>query len=318
METDALSRRLRFAPPNPSARPSDAPAHPVLTEADFRVFSAIDRHGPLPTHILYEFVRDIRSYGRFQKRLTTLYHGDESGPYLVRPPQQFASYEAKYQHVVYDLAERARRALAEKGEAVTHRPDPAQPFIHKLMQACACASLEVAVKAAGLEYISRDEILTSGKLGEAARATKPLAVPMRGSTKRLVPDDLFGIRYPEGYRFFALEVDRNTESIERRNLHQNAFGWKVHAYLEVMRQRRFKDWWGLPNLHVLVLTTNATHAKNMLAYLERQEPGKMASYFAFATETSFGAQWRVPREPLVKLFSEPWLTLGGTKHIDRI
>ena len=51
MKTDALNRRLRFAPPNPQV------SRLVLTDLDYLVFEAINRHGPLPTHYLFEFVR---------------------------------------------------------------------------------------------------------------------------------------------------------------------------------------------------------------------------------------------------------------------
>src|SRR3569833_1478809 len=105
MKTDANNRRLRFAPPNPAARPSMAPKRAVLTAADYALFEAIGRHGPLPSNYLYAFTRHLRkSEVQLKNRLTEFYNGDAFGPYLTRPPQQFAGVEARYQHVVYDLA----------------------------------------------------------------------------------------------------------------------------------------------------------------------------------------------------------------------
>lgn len=304
MKTDALARRSRFAPPNPLVR------RLMLAEADYLIFEAINRHGPLPTHYLYEFAKLRRKdYTHFQKRLTELYNGDEAGPYLTRPPQQFAGFEAHYQHVVYDLALRAKTALAERGTYVqdVKRTDP---FLHQLMQACVGASIELGARAKGIRYIPRPEIL--------ARARNPLALslPGIGATAKLIPDDLFGFQYPAGgYRFFAVEIDRNTESIERKNLDYNTFGKKVDSYLRVLRDRLFDSWWDIRNLTVLTVTTNATHAANLIDHIRKQEAGKHAERFAFQCEPSFGANWRVPRAILSDLLDKPWSTVAAEKDI---
>jgi hypothetical protein len=79
-KTDALNRRLRFAPPNPALRPKTAPRVVQLTEADVLVFEALDRHGPLPVHYLFEFQKHLRGhYPTFQYRLRDLFHGDARG-----------------------------------------------------------------------------------------------------------------------------------------------------------------------------------------------------------------------------------------------
>lgn len=74
MKTDALNRRLRFAKPNPVV------ARLQLTERDFLLFAAINRHGPLPSHYLFELTRhQARSFKHLQYRLTELYNGDQAG-----------------------------------------------------------------------------------------------------------------------------------------------------------------------------------------------------------------------------------------------
>lgn len=110
MKTDALNRRLRFAKPNPVV------ARLALTERDLLLFEAINRHGPLPSHYLFELTKHQgRSFKHLQYRLTELYNGDQAGSYLLRPEQQHAGYEARYQPLVYDLGPRARKAMAERG-----------------------------------------------------------------------------------------------------------------------------------------------------------------------------------------------------------
>lgn len=304
MKTDALSRRLRFAPPQPLVK------RLVLNEADYLIFEAIHRHGPLPTHYLFEFIRHIRrNYSNLQARLTEFYNGDAIGPYLVRPPQQGAGYDAKYQHVVYDLAPRARQALMERGIVVG--PKRADPFLHQLMGACVAASIELGASAKGLRYISRHEILS--KAGNAL----PLQLP---GGHVLIPDDVFGLQGSdekgEWYRFFAVEIDRNTESIERQATGYNTWGKKVANYLALLKGRQFDPWWGMPNLTVLTVTTNAVHARNILDYIAKQND-PLAKRFAFACEPLFGANWRVPRALLSHLLDEPWQAVTGSKDITR-
>ena len=312
MRTDTLNRRLRSAPPSPVVR------RLALTEADFLLFEAIGRHGPLPTHYLYAFTRHLRKdYSRLQNRLTEFYNGDSDGPYLTRPPQQFAGFEARYQHVVYDLAPRAKIALAERGALARFVPRRTDPFLHQLMGACVGASLELGASHHGLRYIPREEILARQKGGEShGDANNPMAIKIGG--RRLIPDDLFGLEYPgTGFRFFAVEIDRNTESIERKIQNQTSFGKKVVGYLDVLRNQTFRTHWGVPNLHILTVTTNATHAFNIIDYIRAQSEPRHAMRFGFACETSFGVNWRVPRGVLTHLLEKPWTTPTGTRYISK-
>ena len=65
---------------------------------------------------------------------------------------------------------------------------------------------------------------------------------------------------------------------------------------------------------MLTVTTNGTHARNILDFIDRQNDPKYAERFAFAFEPSFGANWRVPKIVL-NLLNEPWTTVSGTKDI---
>ena len=133
----------------------------------------------------------------------------------------------------------------------------------------------------------------------------------------LIPDDLFGLHYPGiGYRFFAVEVDRCTESIERSRDAKGTFAAKIAAYQEVLTARRYREWWGIPNLTVLTVTTNLGHAANLVEHVRR--PGQHGDRFAFAVEPSFGANWRVPKQVMGHLLDRPWMTASGTKSIGRV
>ena len=217
MKTDALSRRSRFAPPNPSTA-KRSPRRIKLVEADYLIFEAINRHGPLPSNFLYEFQMHLRGGETyFKNRLTEFYNGDEGGPYLSRPAGQFAGFDARYQHVVYDITARARRALGE--DLCPLPPTGSTWFLHQLMQACVGASLELR---SPVGYVSRAEVALSDKSGHAREARNPMAIPLPGTDnqKTLIPDDLFALANAEGKkRYFIVEIDRATEAMNPKAEH---------------------------------------------------------------------------------------------------
>lgn len=305
------SRRIRHGAPEPRVR------RLVLSDADYTLFEAIDRHGPLPSNYLYEFTKHLRKdRTHLQNRLTEFFHGDSGGSYLARPPQQFAAFEARYQHVVYDLAPRARLLLAERGALSSGIR--ADPFVHRLMCACVSASFELVAPSHGLRYIAARDILARPGATPARESTNALALPVPKASP-VIPDFLFGLEYPgTGFRFIAVECDRNTESIERRNLRQTAFAKKLLGYAGALQSQTYRSWWGLPNLHVLTVTTSALHAQNILRFVRTHLDTSMHSAFGFATSVTFGANWRVPPSPLFSLLSAEWCTAAGTKVLSRI
>lgn len=311
MASQSLDRRSRSARPCPRVR------RLVLTEPDYRLFETIDRHGPLPSHYLYEFTKHLRrDRSHLLNRLTEFYNGDGQGAYLTRPPQQFASYQGRYQHVVYDLAPRARYALSERGKLwpLHVRTDP---FIHRLMTACIGATFELLAPDHSLRFIGFDEILRHPRCRAACESGRPLELPTPGSPRaRVTPDLVFGLEYPgKGFRFFAVEADRNTESIERRNLAQSAFAQKVESYVAAMESQTYRAWWGVPNLHVLTVTTSAVHGAKLLQHMRSKVGERWQDRFAVAFDPTFGADWRVPTDILSHLLTVPWRTPAGLKDL---
>jgi hypothetical protein len=305
---DTLDRRLRWG------RPLSTGARIVPQEADYKILEALDCHGPLPATYLYEFAKPQRSnYTGHQKRLCQLYNEANTphgGPYLTRPPQQGAAFNARYQPLTYDLTRAGRMALAERGTLQRHAAPRTDPMQHRFMNACVSASIRLAAERAGLEYIPLEQTIEHDACPNATRAAKsPLLIRMSGKT--LIPDDLFGLGYPtepkRTFRFFALETDRGTESLHRNDLGQTSYGSKLPIYLELMRRRVFTERWGVPNLLVLTVTTGPTRVRNMiehLAQLTEHEP-RLRARFLFKCKPGFTGQWTVP--PILHgLLSETW------------
>ena len=309
METDTKARRLRWAKPTPLVR------RLIVTEADLILFEAIDRHGALPTPYLYEFTRHLRrDYTNLQHRLTEFYNGDQAGPYLTRPKRQFNAFEARYQPLVYGLAPRAERALGDR--ANRYAMPRSNDLVHDLMASCITASIELAAIAAGLAYVSAQEIIEQCAPSATRKASRPLGLPLSG--KSLTPDGLFGLVYPDGgKRYFAVEADRNSESLA-------TFGQKIENYQRILSERLYERHWGIPNLHVLTVTTNRRHMENLVLEVEKKQQPRWAKRFKFAVEPCFGTRfhseddgyWKVPREVLNHLLLDPWQTTVGPANIN--
>ncbi|NND50370.1 MAG: hypothetical protein HKN60_08980, partial [Rhizobiales bacterium] len=111
--TDTLNRRRRDR-----RQPTGKKITPQ--ERDLVWFRKLHEHGPLSSSYLHAFTKDLRrSEKRARDRLTDLFHEDRTphgGAYLDRPWQQFRSFEARYQDLVFDLAPPAIAALKEAGQ----------------------------------------------------------------------------------------------------------------------------------------------------------------------------------------------------------
>ena len=302
MKTDTANRRLRHVGRQPIG------GKVILTPKDLALFAVLQRHGSLPTSYLHAFTAG--AYNGHQKRLTKLYNERDTlhgGAYLERPWQQFQSFNARYQPVIYELTDAARLALADDDRRDRYAQPITGHYVHRFMTACITASIELAAVAAGFRFISQEEILRHPKCPESTRRSKnPLALPALSST--LIPDQLFGIEYDGKFRFYALEADRNHETIASRELAKNSYGRKIHAYAEVFASQSYRTMWGLPNLLVLTVTTNPAHMNGMIDYVKSVAPDTRP--FLFKCKADFGRDWRVPGV-MPDLVSEPWQRAGS-------
>ena len=324
MQLDARHRRLRAAPPQPDGRGI------VLSDRDYLIFEAINRHGPLPSTYLYELTRHLprtRHYQTFQHRLTKLYNGycanyrshfyvaGDAGTvlnpnhtcdavaYLARPKQQWAAFDAKYQPLIYDLTPLSLAVLADRVITAHPRTDP---FLHRLMGACVGASIALSARRTGMVYADQERLFTHPKCPpETKAAPNPLALPIPTGT--LVPDDLFALQRDKP-RFYAVEIDRRTESINSDTA-RTAYGRKVQGYLHVLRNGTYRKHWGIPNLTVLTVTTNRLHLRHMIDYCASLGAPDLAAHFLFRSVPCFGANWKVPA--IMDFFDEPWTGADG-------
>jgi Replication-relaxation len=314
LKSDALNRRSRFAGRQPTGK------RIILGARDFAILSALERHGPLPSTYLYEFTKHLaRNYKGHQQRLTDLYNEDNTphrGFYLERPEQQYASINARYQPMSYEITDHGRHALRDKDIPRQMWQPPNGPYLHRFMTSCITASMELATAQCGHRYLSQYDIFRHPKCPSSlATAVNPLALPCADGV--IIPDALFGIDYGGKYRFFALEADRKTEIVVSEKSRSKSYAKKLESYIQVLQQQSYRQVWGIPTLTVATVTTSDAHMKNIISQLSQVADARMAARFLFKTKSQFGKYWTVP-DIMDDLHSDPWERVGDPFHFAKI
>jgi hypothetical protein len=276
----------------------------ALTERDFALFRVLAEYRYLRSTYLYAFAKGA-SERRFKERLGDLFHEG----FIDRPEKQWDLMDARSTPVVYEIGERARRALAERGcrdaevrtflGAAAHRQ-----FIHSRL-ICEClASIELAAREqANLRYIAWSEILSRAPASTRS-STLPFRIPLESGA--IIPDGLFGLEYQmnrgKAYRFFALEVDRGTMPIERTKQGQTSYLAKLTAYRQIIAENLAKRYWGISVLLVLTVTIDGPRLRRLTQ--SSREHANSPSFLFKAVEPS------VLRNPMPELLSAPWERCG--------
>ena len=312
---DSLGRRYR-------SRPVSNEKRITPTDRDLLLFEKIHRHGPLSTAYLVAYSQTVRkSATRAKDRLTDLFNEDDTphgGPYLSRPWQQFETLDARQNDLVYDLTPCSERVLKEASQWSQYVPKHSGAWKHAYMTACITASIELAtLQTDGIRYIFQDEILAriEGKL------CFPVAV--KGMTKNLIPDGLFGLEYREGdktyYRFFLVEADRRTEPGKTQNFDRKSYMRTILQYREFVGKGQYKEALGLSaGLLVLNVTTSELGQRNLLAITKDLSESGGNNYMLYRAVSQFSRYFKTP-PVLYDLFTGEWQRAGrGSFRINSI
>lgn len=307
-----------------------------LSERDIELFKLLSRYRYLRSDFLYEFLGG-NSQTRFKERLGDLYH---DGRYINRPEQQWQFAKARYASAVYELDERGEQVLRDQGPVEADSPLLAKgrcgayrQFAHQLM-VCECmAAIELGARQnAVLRFIPWQEIMARAP-GETRRKRNPfelsasLSYPCvrSGQTHhadiKIIPDGLFGLEYSRDgqktYRFFALEADRATMPVRRSDLRQTSYLRKLLGYQEIIRANVHKTNFGIPNLFVLTVATNASHLASIMSLSKELMPTLKSKLFLFKNVDGMLRQGRNAAS-LRLLLNEPWQRVGyGALGIDK-
>ncbi len=209
--------------------------HP--TGRELRWFAHIGRHGPQSSEFLYELTRNThRCKDTSLRRLQAL---REAG-YLHLPIQQRQIIKADFNPYVYDLTKLGWDTLAGQQKLERHCR-PTGHWWHGYWVSSVASAIEISATRAELEYIPAARIL----------AIKDASAAIPTKKGKVVPDQLFAIKYVDGYRTFALEVDRGTEPI-RSTAARKSLKRSVGQYREILKHKTYGPHYGLKsNLFVL-------------------------------------------------------------------
>ncbi|WP_299919327.1 replication-relaxation family protein [uncultured Roseobacter sp.] len=256
----------------PSHRPY---VHPTARE--LRWFAHIDRHGPQSSEFLFELTRDThRCKDTSLRRLQAL----RAAGYLCLPPQQRQIAKADFNPYVYDLTPLGWDVLSYEKD-LERNARPTGHWWHGYWVSAVSSAIEIEATRAGLEYIPAARILAIRNVG--------MAIPV--GRHKLIPDQLFAIRYPDGYRAFALEVDRGTEPL-RSSAARKSLQRSVGQYREALQQKMHHKHYGLKsNLAVFWVFTSFKRRSQFDKLLDGRDKQFMSQNIATQVPNYDGLRW---------------------------
>ena len=292
--TDSLGRRKRTTPHSTGRRVIPTPRHLLMMEK-------LHRHGPLPSSFLVEYAsRAYKSPKNSLEALTHLFNEDNTfhgRRYLDRPWQQFQTFDARYQELMYDVLPVAHLALEDAGRLFQNTPVTSTlSWKHDAFCSATTASIELAIlnEPEKYEYIFHDEIVS--RIGH-------VVFPMGDTTLR--PDRAFGIKYKAtgGVRLFLIEADCATEpdvSKAKRKTHTRA----LEHYKAFIGEGEYKKYFGQgTRLMLLYLFSSKRKMENVI------EMAGNNTYILFQSWPTFARHF-IPPKPRHDLFTGSYFRAG--------
>lgn len=264
------------------------------TPREIRWLKFIEKHGAQSSLYLHELTRDThRDPDTTRRQLQKL----RAGGYLFCPKQQRATENAQFNPYIYDLTDRARFFLEEQALA-EETVLPTGHWVHGYMTSCITASIDIAAQRAGMTTVPAHAVLQ--------RAGTTLGVSIDG--KRLIPDQLFGLDYGSGFRFFCVEADRGTEP-KSSTAARKSYRASLEAYTRLIAEGRYKDHYGLKTGLMLLFVFSAPGNEQRFLRCAREMLGSRATWVLTRTIPDFHGSFRPPAL-LTELFDQPWNRAG--------
>jgi hypothetical protein len=191
--------------------------------------------------------------------------------YIFQPREQKRGYNNLWCPRIHSITKQGERVLIEhdrhplkvtrlerrKGDA------PVKNFAHAMMICDTLASIEMGVRKAGCEFIPWTEIVNKLEADDPMRLAFSTTYEGKAVTGKLVPDGLFGIRYPNNQvSFFALEAE-NWNPVEPKDLNRASTLKKLLGYTDIIEKKTYKQL-GIPNMRVLFVFPTKARAKTAI------------------------------------------------------
>jgi hypothetical protein len=233
------------------------PFYPPLSSRELRWLRHIALHGPQSSEFLLELCADTHKCR--DTGLRTLQKLREQG-YLRLPPQQRQIAKADFNPHVYDLTRQAELHLRGLGDPDTIRPTG--HWWHGFYTACITSAIDIAAQRKGQRYIPAHVILN--------RTDTTLAIPH--GRQKIIPDQLFAIKTPQGFRSYVLEVDRGTEPLQSKTA-RKSLRRSLEHYADLHGKDAIRKHYGLKSpLLFLYVFTNPARAAACIGLVEKFAP----------------------------------------------
>lgn len=277
----------------------------------YGIFEPLSRHAQLTTKQLVAF--DRRYAKKTRDRLTALFHEERQWLRRLGQEVQFANYLVHDE--LHQLGEDAALLLIEHGVIPKaewvfnsriggHANTASRIFrlAHDHMASDILLDIEIGAREdERTKFVSHIDIIKA-----APPRTRTLKHPLRvsvpetlGTPKWIEPDALFAL----GNRYFALEADMGTESIDP------IIRGKILSYREIVASGTIDEHFGIDNLTVLFVTTNEARMRNIMSELATIARNGRTPNFAFSCRPDLANFLQAPA-PMGSMFTAAWERVG--------
>ncbi len=269
-----------------------------ITPNVLEILDLLARYRYLRTSFIYGLLPHRNERG-IRATLTRLRrHG-----YVALPRSQWRGYNSLYCCNVYEITPKGIDLLKDKRperatNLIRHRGDaPIKNFAHSMMICDALASIETGAKANACLFIPLDAILERVE-GDSLK----LPCRIKGQASSLVPDGLFGIRYPDKkVKFFILEAE-HYNPINPSDLKRASFKKKAYAYNDIARERPYVKQFGIPNLHYLFVFPTPARVESAWNLIDELFPNTRISQRIYMTDIPVQEELMKAPPPFPDLF----------------
>lgn len=283
-------------------------AYPVIpTEQDLAFLQVLFDHGHTATDMLHARLRPGKGQAYTTNRLMILQR--RPNQYVYRHAAQHFRRLSHARFLFHDVTDKGVGLLVEHGLVTPEHAawrqrlrgrGNAKEFFHEALAAHVTNSIALG---AGPTFLSAWH--ATAKAPESARSSRR---PLTIEKLRFTPDDFLALRYPAGFRFFAVEADMGTVPSTRRGMGSSAFR-KFKLYGEVLESRAYSEHYGIPSLLVLVVTVSQRHMHSMMRALADAAGGKYWRRAFLFQHTGDPREQGLPATDY--LYRQPWETLDG-------
>lgn len=267
----------------PRSRRTPSGKRTAITDNDiFGIFEPLSRHAQLTTKQIVAF--DGRYESKTRNRLTNLYH--EPGEWLERLSEKLKFANSLFVDEMYRLGKDAEELLRSRGIIPAEdwvgatrvggnstAPSRILRLAHDHMASHIALDIEIGARATQVPFRNHIEIISASP-ARTQTFPNPLSLvvpPIADAPHWIEPDALFAI----GDRYFALEADMGTESIEA------VIKPKIRAYREIVASGSIDEHFGIDNLYVLFVTTSDKRMRNMMKAVESIARNGRSTMFGF-------------------------------------